>query len=147
MRMSFSAVAAILGAAQLAAVAPISESAQGARVAKDAFYRCAQMTVPEYDDAISPANVVARAVAFKCQSWVDAMMKYTPKTDTTDLYGQIMRGEEGNLLGIVLRHRVLKSAPVPARAPIIAPSAAPPPAAPPARGLRPSTAPRPPAPQ
>ena len=140
MRTSVSALAAILGCAQLAAAAPISESAQNARIAKDAFYNCAAMTVPEYDDRISPANVVAKALAFKCQSWVDAMVKHAPRTETNDVYKEIMRGEEGNLLGIVLRHRVLKSAPAPTPAPIAAASAAPAPAAPSARTLRPSTA-------
>jgi hypothetical protein len=71
------------------------------------------MTVPDYDDAISPANVVAKAVAFKCQNWVNAMVKYMPQTEGRTLYNEIMRGEEGNLLGVVLRHRVLKSTPPP----------------------------------
>jgi hypothetical protein len=109
MRASLSVLAAILGAAQLAAAAPQSESEQSARIARDAFYKCALMTVPEYDDRISPANVVAKAVAFKCQSWVNAMAKYMPQTEGTKLYNEIMRGEEGSLLGVILRYRVLKS--------------------------------------
>ena len=113
MRASVSALAAVLGLAQLAAASPPSESGQFARIARDGFYKCAQMTVPEYDDRISPANVVAKAIAFKCKSWVDAMMKYIPKNDSDELYKEIMRGEEGSLLGIVLRHRVLKSTPPP----------------------------------
>jgi len=113
MRASLSVLAAILGIAQLAAASPPSESKHNVRVARDAFYKCALMTVPEYDDRISPANVVAKAVAFKCQSWVISMLKYMPQTEGTNLYNEIMRGEEGNLLGIVLRNRVSKSMPPP----------------------------------
>ena len=116
MRASLSVLAAILGIAQLAAASPPSESEQKVRIARDAFYKCALMTVPDYDDRISPANVVAKAIAFKCQSWVNSMLKYMPQTEGTNLYNEIMRGEEGNLLGVVLRNRVLKStAPVAAR--------------------------------
>ena len=75
MRASLSVLAAILGIAQLAAASPPSESEHKARIARDGFYRCALMTVPEYDDRISPANVVAKAIAFKCQSWVSSMQK------------------------------------------------------------------------
>jgi hypothetical protein len=113
MRASLSVLAALLGIAQLAAASPPSESEHQVRIARDAFYKCAQMTVPDYDDAISPANVVAKAVAFKCQNWVNAMVKYMPQTEGRTLYNEIMRGEEGNLLGVVLRHRVLKSTPPP----------------------------------
>jgi len=111
MRTSLSVLAAILGIAQLAAASPPTESVQNTRIARDAFYKCAQMTVPDYDDRISPANVVAKAVAFKCQSWINIMLKNMPQNDGTKLYNEIMRGEEGNLLGIVLRNRVLKSTP------------------------------------
>jgi len=117
MRTSLSVLAAILGIAQLAAASPPSESVQSARVARDAFYKCALMTVPDYDDRISPANVVAKAIAFKCQSWVNAMLKHMPQTEGNRLYDEIMRGEEGNLLGVVLRNRVLKSTPP---APVVA---------------------------
>ena len=113
MRASVSILAAILGIAQLAAASPPSESEHKVRIARDAFYKCALMTVPDYDDRISPANVVAKAVAFKCQSWVSSMLKYMPQTEGTNLHNEIMRGEEGNLLGIVLRNRVSKSTPPP----------------------------------
>ena len=120
MRASLSVLAAILGIAQLAAASPPSESEQRVRIARDAFYKCALMTVSDYDDRISPANIVAKTIAFKCQSWVNAMVKYMPQTEGTNLYNEIMRGEEGNLLGIVLRHRVLKSTPpAPAAAPTL----------------------------
>jgi len=109
MRASLSVLAAILGAAQLAAAGTQGENAQAARIARDGFYKCAQMTVPDYDDGISPANVVAKAIAAKCRSWVDAMSKYETRAEAVTLYNEIKRGEEGNLLGIVLRHRVLKS--------------------------------------
>lgn len=56
---------------------------------------------------------MAKAIAFKCQNWVNSMLKYMPQTEGTNLYNEIMRGEEGNLLGVVLRHRVLKSTPPP----------------------------------
>ena len=111
MRASLSILAAILGIAQFAAASPPSESEHRARIARDAFHKCALMTVPDYDDRISPANVVAKAVAFKCQNWVISMLKYMPQTEGITLYNEIMRGEEGNLLGIVLRNRVLNSTP------------------------------------
>ncbi len=113
MRASVSIVAAILGAAPLAAASSQGESLQAARIAKDAFYRCAQMTVAQYDDRISPANIVAKAIAAKCRSWVDAMVKNTNRTEATNLFDEVMRGDEGNLLGIVLHHRVLNSTPPP----------------------------------
>ena len=113
MRASLAVLAALLGIAQLAAASPPSESEHQVRIARDAFYKCALMTVPDYDDRISPANVVAKAIAFKCRNWVNAMLKYMPQTEGTTLHNEIMRGEEGNLLGVVLRHRVLKSTPPP----------------------------------
>jgi hypothetical protein len=84
---------------------------QRARIARDAFYKCAQMTVPDFDDRISPSNVIAKAVASKCQTWAEAVLRYMPKTEGADIYKEIMRGEEGNLLGIVLRNRVLGATP------------------------------------
>jgi len=71
------------------------------------------MTVPEYDDGISPANVVAKAIAFKCKNWLDTLLRYLPETEASELAAEVKRGEEGNLLGIVLHHRVLKSTPQP----------------------------------
>jgi len=47
MRASASVLAAILGVAQLAVASPQSETLQSARVARDGFYKCAVMTVPE----------------------------------------------------------------------------------------------------
>ena len=108
-RATLSTLAVMLGVAQLGAASPPSEDVQRARIARDAFYKCALMTVPDYDDRVSPANVVAKAVAAKCQSWVDAMLKYMPRPEGAELHKEIMRGEEGNLLGIVLRNRVLRS--------------------------------------
>jgi hypothetical protein len=35
------------------------------------------------------------------------------RKEAMDLYAEVMRGEEGNLVAIVLRHRVLKSNPPP----------------------------------
>jgi hypothetical protein len=105
MRASVMVLAAILGVAQLAGASPPSETLQSARVARDGFYRCALMTVPEYDDRISPANVAAKATAFKCQSWVNAMLRHVLRDDADEQCKEIMRGDEGNLLGIVLRNR------------------------------------------
>lgn len=135
---SLSLLAAILGLAHLGAASPPSEDLQRARVARDAFYRCALMTTPEYDDGISPANVVAKAVAFKCQTWVNTMVKYLPQAEGTELSKEIMRGEEGNLLGVVLRHRVLKSTP----STPLATGGAGAPARPSAGSVQPRTAPR-----
>jgi hypothetical protein len=113
MRMSVSVLAVILGIAQFAAAAPQGESVQAARIAKDRFYHCAQALVPDYDDRISPANVVAKAVAMKCQtdarSWFEAISKHTTRTEATELFNGVMSGEDANLLGVVLRHRVLKT--------------------------------------
>jgi len=113
MRNSVSVLAVILGVTQLAAAAPQGESVQAARIAKDRFYHCAQTLVPDYDDRISPANVVAKAIAVKCQTdariWFDAMSKHATRAETTELSNEVMRGEDANLLGVVLRHRVLKS--------------------------------------
>lgn len=108
MRASVSVLAAILGAAQIAAASLPSESAQSARIAKDGFYKCALMTAFEYD-----ANVVAKAIAFKCRSWVDACYDTCLEPTAMSCSRKIMRGEEGNRLGIVLRNRVLKSTPPP----------------------------------
>jgi hypothetical protein len=46
-----------------------------------------------------------------------------PQTEGTKLYNEIMRGEEGNLLGIVLRNRVKSTAlaPVAARGDLSSP--------------------------
>ena len=113
MRASVSVLGVILGITQLAAAAPQGESVQAARIAKDRFYHCAQTIVPDYDDRLSPANVVAKAIAVKCQTdarnWVNAMLKHTTRTEATDQFNELMRGEDGNLLGVVLRYRVLKS--------------------------------------
>jgi hypothetical protein len=111
-------LAALLAATQLAAAAPSSESVQAARIARDRFYGCTQGLVADYDDRISPVNVVAKALAAKCQpsalTWANAMLKYMDREEAKDMYDEVMRGEEGNLVAIVLRHRVLKSAPSPA---------------------------------
>jgi len=37
------------------------------------------------------------------------MLRHLPRADADEQYKEIMRGEEGNLLGIVLRNRVLKA--------------------------------------
>ena len=113
MRASASVVAAILGVAQLAAASSPGADVRAAAIARDGFYKCALMTVPDYDDRISPANLVAKAVAGKCRSWVDTMLRYKTGTEAAALKNEILRGEDGHLLGIVLRHRVLKSAPPP----------------------------------
>ncbi len=110
---SLSLLAAALGVAQLAAASLPSENTQRARVARDAFYKCALMTVPDYDDGISPADVVAKAVGFKCRNWLDTLLRYMPPTEASELAAEVKRGEEGNLLGIVLHNRVLKSKPQP----------------------------------
>ena len=115
MRLRQCALAAILGASQIAAAAPASEFVQAARVTRDAFYRCAQSLVDDYDDRVSHVNIVAKALSAKCQpealNWANAMLKYMDRKEATDLYAEVMRGEEGNLVAIVLRHRVLKSTP------------------------------------
>ena len=41
--------------------------------------------------------------------WFDAMSKHATRTAATELSNEVMRGEDANLLGVVLRHRVLKS--------------------------------------
>ena len=113
MRASVSALAAILGVAQLAAASAPGDGARAARIARDGFYTCALMTVPDNDDRISPADNVAKAVAAKCRSWVDAMLRQTARTEALEQYNEVMRGEDGTLLGLVLRHRVLQAAPPP----------------------------------
>jgi hypothetical protein len=120
MRVRQCALAAVLAASQIAAAAPASEFVQAARVARDRFYACAQTLVDDYDDRVSHVNIVAKALSAKCQqdalSWANAMLKYMDRKEATDLYAEVMRGEEGNLVAIVLRHRVLKNTP-PAPAP------------------------------
>jgi hypothetical protein len=142
MRMSVSVPAVILGITQFAAAAPQGESVQAARIAKDRFYHCAQALVPDYDDRISPANVVAKAVAVKCQTdariWFEAMSKHTTRTEATELFNGVMSGEDANLLGVVLRHRVLKT-PIP---PLIISRAERPPPAQPALRSQQKAAPR-----
>jgi hypothetical protein len=113
-------LAALLAVSQLAAAAPASENVQAARVMRDRFYRCAVALAPDYDDRVSPVTIVAKAVAAKCQmealNWLNAMLNFMDRKEATDLYAEVMRGEEGNLVAIVLRHRVLKSSPPPATA-------------------------------
>jgi hypothetical protein len=79
MRAGRCVLAAILGVSQIAAAALSSESVQAARVMRDRFYGCAQALVDDYDDRMSPVNVVAKAIAAKCQpsavNWVNAMLK------------------------------------------------------------------------
>jgi hypothetical protein len=117
MRARKLALAAIIGASQIAAAAPSSESVQAARVMRDRFYRCAQNLVADYDDRVSPVHVVAKAVAAKCQTealnWLNAMLNAMNRTEATEAFNEVMRGEDGNLLAIVLRNRVLKSTPPP----------------------------------
>ena len=112
-RVSVSLLAAILGVAQLAAASLPTENTQRARVARDAFYKCVVMTVSDYDDGVSPATVVAKAVAFKCRNWLDTWLRYVPPTEASVLAAEVKRGDEGDLLGIVLHNRVLKSTPQP----------------------------------
>jgi hypothetical protein len=115
---SFSILALCCAALGAAAAVPNDELIQAARITKDRFYKCAQATVAEYDDRISPANVVAKAVAAKCEadasSWGNAMLAYMKREQATSIYNDVMHGEDGNLVAIVLRHRVLNSAPGPA---------------------------------
>jgi|SRR5262245_39410166 len=98
-----------------AAAAQNNEDVQAARVTRDRFYKCAQATVADYDDWISPANLVAKAIAAKCEAdalnWFNALVAYMKREQATNIYSDVMRGEDGNLVAIVLRHRVLKATP------------------------------------
>ena len=117
MRAAAPILAALIGAAHAAGAAPQGENVQTARIAKDRFYRCAQVAVADYDDRISPANIVAKAVAAQCQTdaltWFNAVSRYAKENEAKDMDREVMAGDEGHLLAVVLRHRVQKTLPRP----------------------------------
>jgi hypothetical protein len=100
----------LLVSAPLAAAEP--EQVQAARAAGDQFYECARSNVADYDDGISGANIVAKAVAAQCRrealDWVNALAKYTTQSESTAILNDLINGEDANLIAIVLRYRVSK---------------------------------------
>ena len=84
------------------------------KLAADNFYRCAEMFITSYDDGISPANIVAKAIANKCQTdalgWVNALAqsKTMNRDAAMEIFQEAMRGDDANLIMAVLEHRVAK---------------------------------------
>jgi hypothetical protein len=106
------AALAILGVTPLVAAEPNPADVQAATAAADKFYQCAGSNVADYDDGISGANIVAKAIAAQCRrealDWVNALAKYTTQSESTAILNELVSGEDANLIAIVLRHRVSK---------------------------------------
>jgi hypothetical protein len=88
------------------ALAQSAEPAATPESAMRAAVICAHDHLAEYDDKISPANVVARTVASACRTELSILAAVTnpeSRGKATLLLDELMKGEE--FVSLVLQHR------------------------------------------
>jgi len=114
----FAALVAIASAPSCAFAAGANIAERALDEAWAAFSNCALQELPKYDDRISPAQTVARVVAWQCAEQAaqylvrsrDLVNQNTPGLVTSAIFAErrdeFMRGEAAVLLRLVLNYRV-----------------------------------------